>query len=83
MSAIALIALIGEVRRIQILLPYRKKQRGFSSLWILRVKIKYGYILKNEDGDISQELKTIFSRYPEDFTKLKYDVNDIRLPINV
>lgn len=46
-------------------------------------QVKYGYILKNEDGDIPQEFRTILSRHRQDFAKLSYEINNIRSLINI
>ncbi|MDP5019078.1 MAG: transthyretin-like family protein, partial [Dolichospermum sp.] len=45
--------------------------------------IKYGYILKNEDDDIPQELRTILARYKKEFADLNYEIGNIRALINV
>ncbi|MFE1744046.1 lipoxygenase family protein [Coleofasciculus sp. H7-2] len=44
---------------------------------------KYGYILKNEDGDIPEELRTILLGHRKDFAELGYDANNIRSLINI
>jgi hypothetical protein len=45
--------------------------------------IKYGYIIKNEDGDIPAEFRTILSNHKQDFAQLDFDVNNIRALINI
>ncbi len=45
--------------------------------------IKYGYILKNEDGDIPEELRTTLMRYKKDFADLGYNIGNIRSLINI
>jgi hypothetical protein len=45
--------------------------------------IKYGYILKNEDDDIPQELRTILAGYKKEFAALDYEIGNIRALINV
>lgn len=45
--------------------------------------IKYGYIVKNEDGDIPEELRTTLARYKKDFADLGYDIANIRSLINI
>ncbi|WP_174783761.1 lipoxygenase family protein [Dolichospermum sp. UHCC 0259] len=45
--------------------------------------IKYGYILKNEDDDIPEELRKILAGYKKQFADLDYEVSNIRALINV
>jgi hypothetical protein len=45
--------------------------------------IKYGYILKNEDDDIPEELRTTLASYKDKFASLNYDIGNIRALINV
>ena len=45
--------------------------------------IKYGYILKNEDDDIPEELRTTLARYKKEFADLDYEISNIRALINV
>jgi hypothetical protein len=45
--------------------------------------IKYGYILKNEDDDVPEELRTILSRYKQQFADLGYEIGNIRTLINI
>ena len=54
-------------------------------LYIVNVltRIKYGYILKNEDGDIPEEFRTILLNHKQDFADLGFDVNNIRAVINI
>ncbi|MBD1217543.1 MAG: hypothetical protein H9536_09495 [Aphanizomenon flos-aquae Clear-A1] len=45
--------------------------------------IKYGYILKNEDDDIPEELRTKLARYKKKFADLDYEISNIRALINI
>ncbi|MBD2353538.1 hypothetical protein H6G41_02690 [Tolypothrix sp. FACHB-123] len=45
--------------------------------------IKYGLILKNEDDDVPEVLRTTLARYKEDFTRLSYEASNIRTLINI
>lgn len=45
--------------------------------------IKYGYILKNEDDDIPEELRKTLARYKKEFADLDYEISNIRALINV
>ena len=45
--------------------------------------IKYGYILKNEDDDIPEELRKILAGYKQQFADLDYEIGNIRALINV
>ncbi|MFH7027363.1 MAG: lipoxygenase family protein [Heteroscytonema crispum UTEX LB 1556] len=45
--------------------------------------VKYGYILKNEDDDVPEELRTTLARYKKDFADLGYDIANIRALINI
>ncbi|MBR8840265.1 MAG: hypothetical protein DSM106950_41320 [Stigonema ocellatum SAG 48.90 = DSM 106950] len=45
--------------------------------------IKYGYILKNEDGDVPQEFRTKLARYKKEFADLGYEIGNIRTLINI
>ncbi|WP_197480079.1 lipoxygenase family protein [Anabaena sp. 4-3] len=45
--------------------------------------IQYGYILKNEDDDIPEELRTTLAAYKEKFAALSYDIGNIRTLINI
>ena len=45
--------------------------------------IKYGYILKNEDDDIPEELRRILAGYKQKFADLDYEIGNIRSLINV
>jgi hypothetical protein len=45
--------------------------------------IKYGLILKNEDDDVPEELRTTLARYKKDFADLGYDIANIRSLINI
>ncbi|MBS9384406.1 MAG: hypothetical protein HEQ24_09255 [Dolichospermum sp. BR01] len=45
--------------------------------------IKYGYILKNEDDDIPEELRKILAGYKQKFADLDYEIGNIRSLINV
>lgn len=45
--------------------------------------IKYGYILKNEDDDIPEELRKILAGYKQQFADLNYEIGNIRALINV
>ena len=45
--------------------------------------IKYGYILKNEDDDIPEELRTTLARYKKEFADLDYEISNIRALINI
>jgi hypothetical protein len=46
-------------------------------------EIEYGYILKNEDGDIPPELRNILLSAKKEFAKLNFDVSKIRALINI
>ncbi len=54
-------------------------------LYIVNVltAIEYGYILKNEDSDIPEELRTILARHKQDFANLNYEIGKIRALINI
>jgi hypothetical protein len=43
---------------------------------------KYGYILKNEDGDISPKLVELVARKKAEFEKLGFDLNTLRSRLN-
>jgi hypothetical protein len=43
---------------------------------------KYGYILKNEDGDVPSQLIELFKSKKPEFEKLGYDLNNLRSRIN-
>ena len=45
--------------------------------------IKYGYIIKNEDDDIPEELRTTLVKYKEQFADLSYNIGNIRALINI
>ena len=45
--------------------------------------IKYGYILKNENDYIPEELRTTLARYKKKFADLDYEISNIRALINV
>lgn len=45
--------------------------------------IKYGYIIKNEDDDIPEELTTILASYKDQFADFGYDISNIRSLINI
>ncbi len=45
--------------------------------------IKYGYIVKNEDDDIPEAIRTILSSYKSQFAAIGYDISNIRSLINV
>ena len=45
--------------------------------------IKYGYILKNEDDDVPEELRKILAGYKQQFAALDYEIGNIRSLINV
>lgn len=45
--------------------------------------IKYGYILKNEDDNIPEELITTLTRYKKEFADLDYKIGNIRALINI
>ena len=45
--------------------------------------IKYGYILKNEDDDVPEELRKILAGYKQQFADLDYEIGNIRSLINV
>ncbi|MFB2836656.1 lipoxygenase family protein [Floridanema evergladense] len=45
--------------------------------------IKYGLILKNEDDDVPEELRTNLARYKQQFSDLGYEVGNIRTLINI
>ncbi|MFB2891342.1 lipoxygenase family protein [Aerosakkonemataceae cyanobacterium BLCC-F50] len=56
-----------------------------NQLYILSVLncIKYGLILKNEDNDVPEELRTTLARYKNDFDHLGYDISNLRALINI
>lgn len=43
---------------------------------------KYGYILKNEDGDVSPQLTELFKSKSAEFEKLGFDLSNLRSRIN-
>ncbi|QLE55468.1 lipoxygenase family protein [Nostoc sp. TCL26-01] len=45
--------------------------------------IQYGYILKNEDDDIPEELRIILARHKKDFADLGYEIGNIRTLVNI
>ncbi|WP_339384987.1 hypothetical protein [Iningainema tapete] len=40
-------------------------------------------ILKNEDEDVLEELRTTLARYKKDFANLGYEIGNIRTLINI
>ncbi|WP_437964011.1 lipoxygenase family protein [Sorangium sp. So ce260] len=46
-------------------------------------EVRYGYILKNEDGDVPEELRMLLLDAKNEFARLGYDVSNIRSRVNI
>ena len=74
----------GEIDYARMAMNISIKEAAFQLFIVnILVDVKYGYLTKNEDGDIPREMMTLLKRYRPQFDAIKYDLRDLRSRINI
>lgn len=74
----------GELDYARLALDYEIKEAAFQLFIVnILVKIKHGYLTKNEENDIPEQFVALLKSNAPAFEALDYDVRDIRSRINI